>query len=227
MAMLVMLPLLAAVGAFAWPRAGRWIGLAAMAGGLVLAGLLALLLLESGAHRHSVGGWAAPLGIELRADGLAAFFLAVTALVGVMVSVYANDYFGSPVTGPAGHGSRFFWPLWLLLFAGLNALFLSGDAFNLYVTLEIVGLSAVALVGLAGNRPATGAALRYLFVGLSGSLLYLMGVALLYGAHGTVDLALLGERMTSAPHALLALGLMAGGLLMKAALFPMHFWLPS
>lgn len=226
MALIVMLPLLAAVGTFAWPRAGRSIGLATMAGALAVAVFLALLLLERGAQTQLIGGWPAPLGIHLRADGLSAFFLLITALVGLIVSIYAHDYFGPAVAGAAGHGARFFWPLWLLLFAGLNALFLSGDAFNLYVTLEITGLSAVALVGLAGSRAAMGAALRYLFISLSGSLLYLMGVALLYGGYGTVDLALLGGRMTTTPHALLALGLMTGGLVMKAALFPMHFWLP-
>ena len=88
------------------------------------------------------------------------------------------------------------------------------------------GFSAVALVALAGNRAALGAALRYLFVSLSGSLSYLMGVALLYGSYGTVDLALLAERVTAEPHSQVALALMTGGLMMKSALFPVHFWLP-
>jgi len=226
MALLVMLPLLTAVGAFAWPHAGRGLGLATVATSLVAAGWLAALLLSQGTQTQQVGGWSAPLGIQLWADGLSVFFLLVNSLVGLLVSVYAHGYFGRVVFGKSGLGARFFWPLWLLLFAGLNALFLSGDAFNLYVTLEIIGLSAVALVALSGNRPALGAALRYLFIGLSGSLLYLMGVALLYGGYGTVDLALLGERVDKSPYALLALGLMAGGLITKAALFPMHFWLP-
>ena len=95
--------------------------------------------------------------------------------------------------------------------AGLNALFLSSDVFNLYVTLELVGLSAVALVALGGTRRSRRAALRYLFVGLSGSLFYLMGVALLYGGCGTVDVALLGERVKPDFQSRLALALMTGG----------------
>ena len=81
-------------------------------------------------------------------------------------------------------------------------------------------------MALAGDRAALGGALRYLFVSLSGSLLYLMGVALLYGGYGTVDLVLLAERMTGEPHSQVALALMTGGLMMKSALFPVHFWLP-
>jgi formate hydrogenlyase subunit 3/multisubunit Na+/H+ antiporter MnhD subunit len=141
-----------------------------------------------------------------------------------MVSIHAFGYFGS--YREAGQRTRLFWPLWFFLIASLNALFLSRDVFNLYVTLELNGFAAVALVAIAGERKAIAASLRYLFVTLGGSLLYLMGVALLYGGTGTLDLALLAERMTSEPYAYLALVLMTGGLLMKSALFPLHFWLP-
>jgi formate hydrogenlyase subunit 3/multisubunit Na+/H+ antiporter MnhD subunit len=151
--------------------------------------------------------------------------LAVT-VVGLLVSVYARSYFGPARADAGGHSTRHFWPLWLLLLASLNALFLSGDAFNLYVALELKGLSAVALVALAGDRAALGGALRYLFVSLTGSLSYLMGVALLYGGYGTVDLALLAQRMTAEPHSHVALALITAGLMMKSALFPVHFWLP-
>jgi formate hydrogenlyase subunit 3/multisubunit Na+/H+ antiporter MnhD subunit len=102
----------------------------------------------------------------------------------------------------------------------------SGDVFNIYVTLELKTLAAVTLVSLDGKPAALRAALRYLFVSLTGSLFYLLGVALLYGGFGTIDLALLGQRMSSDPYALVALVSMTAGLVMKAALFPMHFWLP-
>ncbi|HID66915.1 MAG TPA: oxidoreductase, partial [Roseibacterium sp.] len=110
--------------------------------------------------------------------------------------------------------------------AALNALFLSADIFNIYVTFELMGLAAVALVALAGSREALGAAMRYLLAALLGSLAYLLGVALLYHGFGTVDIALLAERVEPSPIIWAALGLMAAGLLLKTALFPLHFWLP-
>jgi len=226
MALVPMLPLIAAIGAFAFPRAARSIGLAASLALPPLAGILASMVWDSGDLTQPVGGWVAPLGIQLRADGLAALLLLAVSVVGLLVSVYAYGYFGPAGETVSERQSRHFWPLWLFLLASLNALFLSGDAFNLYVALELQGLSAVALVALAGNRAALGGALRYLFVSLSGSLSYLMGVALLYGAYGTVDLALLADRMTAEWHSLVALALMTGGLMMKTALFPLHFWLP-
>ena len=86
------------------------------------------------------------------------------------------------------HRERYFWPLFLFLWTALNALFLSADIFNLYVTLELLGFAAVALVALAGKRAALTAALRYLFVSLTASLFYLLGVGLVYGQCATVDL---------------------------------------
>jgi formate hydrogenlyase subunit 3/multisubunit Na+/H+ antiporter MnhD subunit len=116
--------------------------------------------------------------------------------------------------------------LWLFLWAALNALFLSGDIFNLYVTLELLGLAAVSLVALSRLAEALPAAMRYLLVSLIGSLSYLMGVALLYAANGTVDLNTLAAAALDRPSISTAFALMASGLIMKSALFPMHFWLP-
>jgi formate hydrogenlyase subunit 3/multisubunit Na+/H+ antiporter MnhD subunit len=221
-----LLPLIGAVGAFALPRAARGLGLVVMVVLLPLTARLATQILDHGPLLHVVGGWAAPLGVHLRADGLAAILLLALSTVGLLVSLYAHSYFG-PTTGhPSAHTARYFWPLWLFLVAALGAMFVSGDVFNLYVCLELASLAAVALVSLAGSTEALRAALRYLFVSLTGSLLYLLGVALLYGAYATLDLGLLALRVEDGPHALLALTLMTGGLVMKAALFPMHFWLP-
>ena len=227
--LLVLGPLLCAVLVFVWPRSWRWVGLLS---GPVLAGgvfELARHLLGSGTVRHHVGGWTPPLGIELRADGLSVFMLFVTAGVGLAVMLYAHRYF-DPEPGrqsaEAAHRQRYFWPLFLFLWASLNALFLSADIFNLYVTLELIGFAAVALVALAGKSPALSAAFKYLLVSLSGSLLYLLGVALVYGTYTTVDLSLLAKGVEPGLVTWVALGLMTSGLVMKAALFPMHFWLP-
>jgi multicomponent Na+:H+ antiporter subunit D len=176
---------------------------------------------QAGARHYPVGGWGAPLGIELRADGLSVSMLAMAATVGSFVSLYAAGYFSR---GRAGGDA--FWPLWWWLWAALNALFLSADLFNLYVTLELLSLGAVGLVTLTGERDALAAGLRYLLAALTGSLAYLMGVALLYGAYGTLALESLAGLVRPGPANAVAASLITVGLMLKTALFPLHFWLP-
>ncbi len=180
---------------------------------------------------YPLAGWGAPLGIELLVDGFSVVMLAVTALVGTGASYYATAYFGdlseaSVRESPAGRGARYFAPLWLLLWASLNGIFVSGDLFNLYVLLEILGLSAAAVVTLAVTSKATVAGMRYLLVSLAGSLLFLLGVALLYIAGGTLAIGTLAEAGLEGPLPLVALALMTVGLAAKTALFPLHGWLP-
>lgn len=216
---LIVLPLAAALAAFLWPRGARpLVLLCSLAIALAVLGF-ALQLAQHGPFHHSLGGWDTPLGIALYGDGLSLLMLIATALVGLAVSVYAAAYFTAAK-------AQQFWPLWLFLLAALNALFLSGDVFNLYVTLELLGLAAVSLTALSGGRAALAGAMRYLLVSLLGSLAYLLGVALLYHAFGSVDIATLGTRMAPVPAAWAALGLMCAGLILKTALFPLHFWLP-
>jgi formate hydrogenlyase subunit 3/multisubunit Na+/H+ antiporter MnhD subunit len=216
----IIVPLAGAL--LAWlPGWRRWSMFAWLTG---LAMLLAVggLAAQVGTHgplRYAVGGWGAPLGIDLYVDGLAALMLLMTAVVGAGISVYAAAYF-TPMS------ARAFWPLWLFLWAALNALFLSADIFNLYVTLELVTLASVALIALAGG-PALSAGLRYLLAALLGSLAYLLGVALVYGSYGVLDIESLGRTMTPGPVTAVAIGLMATGLMLKSALFPLHYWLPS
>ena len=227
MAWAVAVPLAAAAVAFLIGRHAAWIGAAASAAIMVPAAALLVEVWRRGPLRHRVGGWGAPLGIELYADGLSALMVATTAVVGAAVSVYAGRYFlGGPAKDEASERPRFFWALWLFLWAALNALFLSRDLFNLYVTLELVTLAAVGLVALAGGAGAAGAALRYLIAALLGSLLYLLGVARLYAAYGVLDIAGIGHAAASTPVPAAAIGLLAAGLLLKGALFPLHVWLP-
>lgn len=216
----IALPLLGALAATAVPARAAAVG----AGAAVLttgAGLWVTAAVWSGGALELVlGGWGVPLGIGLAADGLSAALLAMSALVGLGISVYATGYF------VGGERALHFWPLWLLLWAALNGVFLAADLFNLYVMLELLGLGAAALGALTGKREAIAASLRYLLVGLLGSITYLLGVALLYTGFGTLDMGLLGERLGPSPLTATAMVLMISGLALKAALFPMHFWLP-
>ena len=223
---LIVLPLAwAAVAFLLGPGRGAWLVIAGLAGQLVLAVLLAAQLLDTGARVHAVGGWDVPLGIALAADGLSAVMLLLTQGVALPLAVYARAYFAQAGQGAA---ATWFWPLTGFLLAGMNALLLSADLFNLYVTLELLSLAAVALVAAGGGRAQVTAALRYLLVSLAASGTYLMGVALIYGVYGTVSIATLTPLVQAgAPPAVWwAAGLMALGLMTKSALFPFHFWLP-
>ena len=216
---LVLLPLAAALVAFL--RRTAAVAFAGAAATVAAAAGLTVELVRHGPYHHAIGGWGAPLGIGLHADGLSLLMVWMTAVVGALVTLYAAVYFRE-------HPERAqrFWPLWLFLWSALNALFLGADIFNLYVTLELVGLAAAALTALAGDPRALNGAMRYLLVSLLGSLLYLLGVALLYHAYGTVDIALLGQRLQPGPASHAALAVITAGLLLKTALFPLHFWLP-
>lgn len=218
---LVALPLIGAILVFVLP--GRWraqgtlvllvpVGLASL---LTLAGVL-----SQGTQSHVLGGWLAPLGIGLRADGFAAGMAVLTALVATPCLVHAAF---SLRTKAAREG---FWPLAWFLWAALNTIWLSADLFNLYVGIELLGLAAVGLVALAGSAQSLAAAMRYLLVALLGSLLYLLGVALIYAALGSLALADLAAHGAGEPTVLIAVVLMTFGLLLKTALFPLHGWLP-
>jgi multicomponent Na+:H+ antiporter subunit D len=222
-ALCVVAPLLAAITQCIKPRWGAATSIGAVS--LVLLGGmgLAMALIDGGVQTISLGGWSAPLGIAWRIDGLTVTMILITGAVGLPVSVYAHHYFA----GVSTTADRFFWPLWMLLLAALSSLFLSNDLFNWYVTLELLSLSAVAMVALAGTPAALAAAQRYLYASLLGSLCYLMGVALIYTQYGSLDMTLLREVTEANSSLWVAIGLMFAGLLMKSAIFPLHFWLPA
>lgn len=216
----ILIPLLGGVVAVLFPRVAGITGVLSTAG-LVLASLVLIkLIADSGPQLYSLGGWSAGLGISLYADGLSSLLLLMTALIALAVSIYAISYFRH------SHLRKHYWPLWLLLLSALAALLLARDLFNIYVTLELLGISAVALTALDGKRPAVEAAVRYLVLGLLGSLAFLSGIALLYAGYGSLDLATLATRVQPAPASWAAAAMMTAGLLIKTALFPLHFWLP-
>lgn len=217
------LPLAAAMLAVVFGRHGPAIAVIALAGMTAAIATLALTVARDGVATLEAGGWPAPLGIALQADGIACAFLSMTALVMAGVVAQARVHFGSPVSELRAAWA--FWPLSLLLWSALNVTFLSRDLFNLYVGLELMSLAAVALVAIEGKAATLAAALRYMLVALLGSLLYLLGVVLLYSAHGALDIPHIAERVP-APADLLAVALMTAGLAAKMALFPFHGWLP-
>ncbi|MGM0953960.1 MAG: complex I subunit 5 family protein [Pseudomonadota bacterium] len=205
-------------------RHGRWISwLGIVLQALVSVGLWAFVTRDGGFY-YPLGGWQAPLGIELRVDGLAVTFVLLTAVVAGACGWHASLYLD-----PEKPWHRYFWPLFWFLWAGLNVVWLGDDLFNLYVGLELISLSAVGLVALGGQAGALRAALRYLLAALLGSLLYLLGVALLYGQFGSLSLSGIAGLLESGDVGnvpVVIMVLMLFGLAMKTALFPLHQWLP-
>jgi multicomponent Na+:H+ antiporter subunit D len=222
----VLVPLLGAAIATASARAAAPTAVATAVLLCVLVARLAWQVVAGGTVGHAAGAWGAPLGIELRADGLAVLLLAITAAIGICITVYATSYFRPIFRDETDRGVRFFWPLWLLIWAALNAIWVATDLFNLYVCLELLTLPAVALVALDGQRAAVAAATRYLVLSIAGSLLFLLGVAFVYSGTGSLALTDVAAAGMDEGAAAAALTLMTVGLIVKAALVPFHFWLP-
>jgi multicomponent Na+:H+ antiporter subunit D len=208
-------------------RYAERIALALMPACLGVAIAIAAMVLQSGkALVYFVGGWAPPLGVALRADGLSAAMMMTAAVVMGATALFARANFHQQRELPEARAPLMFWTLFQGVWGALNAVFIGGDLFNLYVALELLTFSAVPMVCLDGRAETLAAALRYLLFALMGSSLYLLGVALIYGTYGTLDIVLLSGRVGVEPTALVAAALMTAGLLAKTALFPLHLWLP-
>jgi formate hydrogenlyase subunit 3/multisubunit Na+/H+ antiporter MnhD subunit len=142
------------------------------------------------------------------------------------IAVYARADFATPSGVAEARAPLIFWTLLLAVWGSLNLVFVSGDLFTLYVALELLTFAGVPLVSLDGRGETLRSALRYLLFALLGSMLYLLGAVLIYGAYGALDIPLLATRVRPEPIAWVALALMTTGLLAKTALFPLHLWLP-
>lgn len=195
--------------------------------GLAVAMAIAAIVWHAGdALIYRLGGWEPPLGVLLRADGLSVVMLLTTALVICAAGLFARTDFHLAQGAPEERAPLMFWTLLLAVWGALNAVFLGSDLFNLYVALELLTFGAVPLVCLSGRSETLAAALRYLLFALIGSVLYLLGATLFFGAYGTLDIGLLASRVQPEPVVWIAAALMTAGLAAKTALFPLHLWLP-
>jgi multicomponent Na+:H+ antiporter subunit D len=170
------------------------------------------------------GGWAAPFGIALVADRLAAAMVAVSAFVALAVVAFGllNRERNLPVP--------LFLPLTFLLLLGVNGSFLTGDLFNLYVWFEVMLIASFVLMTVGGTRPQMDGGVKYVILNLFSSALFLIGVGLLYGKLGTLNMADIALKLSQAEDPVLinttsTLLLVAFGV--KAGLFPLFFWLPA
>ena len=224
----IMLPVIGILLSLA--AGGRYVERIAMVllpvGLVIAAAIFGLVWRDQQSLVYIVGGWHPPLGIALRADGISAAMMLTTAIVICATGLFARGEFGQPRGSPETRASQVFWILLLGIWSGLNTVVLGDDLFNLYVALELLTFAAVPLVSLKGYKETIKAALRYMLFALFGSVLYLLGTVLIYGAYGTLDIAMLSGRVHPEPVAWIAASLMTMGLLAKTALFPLHLWLP-
>ena len=223
----VVVPLMGAAVAIAFWGQGRaqvMVGFVAL-GLQLLAGLVLLQhVWSNGPLAMSMGGWPTPFGIALAADVLGAGFTVFASLVALLILVYSladtND----------DHGRAGFIPLNLALMTGVAGAFLTADIFNLYVWFEVTLISSFGLMVLGGRREQLDGAVKYAFLNLLATTFLLIAIALLYGMTGTLNMADLAGKVAAlpgdAPVETIAL-LFLVSLGMKAALFPLHFWLPA
>ncbi len=184
---------------------------------------------REGVVDYALGGFAPPLGIALRIDALGATMALLIASVGLLGALYSGHALSSEVY-PGKHG--LFQAGYLLCLAGFLGLVFTGDAFNAFVFLEVssIGTYALVAVGEARDRRALPAAFNYLIFGTVGATFYVLGVGFLYGATGTLNLVDMSVRLAALGDNFAVqagLAFIVAGLGVKAAIFPLHGWLPG
>jgi multicomponent Na+:H+ antiporter subunit D len=194
---------------------------------LVVAVLLLREVLTTGLVSYRLGGWDPSLGIEYRVDIFNALILVLVSAVAVVVAPFARLSVASEIPEEK---VAWFYTMYLVAMTGLLGIAITGDAFNAFVFLEVSSLSSYAMIAMGRNRRALVAAYQYLIVGTIGAGFYVIGVGLIYMMTGTLNLALIAERIgnveTTRP-VLAALAFIVVGISMKLALFPLHVWLPN
>ena len=201
----------------------RWVGLLAAAGlaaGLASLAWLALVVLREGTVETVAGGWPEGVGISLRGDALGVAFAAVSMAV-ILVSLLYEVALGVRW--------RAFPPLVLLMAAGLNGLFLTGDAFNFYVFFEVSMTASFVLAGYREKDYQVRAAFVFAVVNLLGSVIFLGGIAALYSITGSLDMQQIAARTDALePSSVIVVAaVIFAAFCLKLGLFPFHFWLPA
>ena len=229
----IILPLLMAAVMAVFSK-GRWLpwlvslGVACLI--VVAAWAVFQTQLSVGEFVYRMGGWEPPYGISLRIDAVNAPILLLIAAMAVMTMVYAQPASGAEISERRGPP---FYAAFLLCIAGLMGMVVTGDAFNVFVFLEVSSISTYTLVALGANRDrrALSAAFNYLILGSIGATFFVIGVGFLYAETGTLNMEdirrILANLDGGSRVAQVAFGFIVVGLGLKLALFPLHTWLPG
>jgi multicomponent Na+:H+ antiporter subunit D len=184
-------------------------------------------VLSGGPMSYQMGSWPAPYGIELMVDSFSALLLLVVTGASVFALVSGRESLDSQID--AGR-QPLFYSAWLLALAGLSGIVVTADAFNIFVFMEISSLASYVLIAGGPDRRALPAVFKYLIMGTIGATFYLIGVGLIYMMTGTLNLVDMELRIHSVADQrpiLVAAGFITVGLALKAAIFPLHVWLPN
>jgi multicomponent Na+:H+ antiporter subunit D len=210
------------------PRGLPW--LTATAASLLTFAIACQLTLDittSGPLAYELGGWPAPYGIELTVDGFSALLLLIVSGASSVTLLATRRSVALQIETAR---QPLFYAAWLLCLSGLVGIVVAGDAFNIFVFMEISSLASYVLIAGGPDRCALPAVLKYLIMGTIGATFYLIGVGLIYMLTGTLNLADMAERIAAVSDQrpiLVAAGFITLGLALKAAVFPLHVWMPN
>jgi multicomponent Na+:H+ antiporter subunit D len=181
----------------------------------------------SGPISYELGGWAVPWGIEYRVDSVNVFVLLIVSGIAALVLPYARASVDAEVPREK---HAMFYAMMLLTITGLLGITITGDAFNVFVFLEISSLSSYALISMGRDRRALTAAYQYLVTGTIGATFILLGIGFLYMVTGTLNMLDLADRLAGQSESgtvQAAFAFLTVGIGLKLAMFPLHLWLPN
>jgi len=208
---------------------------------LVLSALLVPRIRATGYLSYHLGSWEPPFGIEIRIDFLGALMMILISAICLIAVVYSKRY----VAPGRSEGDKTFffyaeqmekgkrpvyYSLFLVLCASMLGFVASGDIFNMFVFLELKAICSYALVAIPGTRLPVRAAIKYMLMSVPAAMLVLLAIGLLYSVTGTLNLADLAERTASSDYAqvvTISYVILIVGFAVKAAVFPLHIWLPD
>lgn len=203
------------------------LALAASTAAFIVSCLLLQQVLATGVIRYAIGGWAAPTGIEYYIDTLNAAVVLLVSGISSLALLYAYRSVGKAVA----KGKHYlFYSAWLLCVTGLMGIVITGDAFNVFVFLEVSSLATYMLISFGDDRRALTSSFRYLVLGSVGASFILIGIGFLFAATGSLNMVDLSERIPDSESqraVLVAFSFITMGVLIKAAVFPLHAWLPN
>lgn len=176
---------------------------------------------------YELGGWRPPWGIEYKIDSLNAFIALIVSAIATITSIYSYQSVPKEIDK---NNYGLFYAAFQLCLLGLLGIALTGDIFNLFVFLEISSLSSYALISMGKSRKALTAAFSYLILGTIGATFFLIGVGFLFAATGSLNIADIAARFSTVEDMQLVMTgfiFIVLGLALKAAIFPLHSWLPN
>ena len=228
-ALQVVVPLLAAPICALLPRGiGAWLfSLTISIACLIISIALLGQVWDGTVISYAMGGWPPPWGIEYRIDIINAFMLFMVAGIGSIVMAYARVSVDDEIPE---NRQPLFYSAYLLCLTGLLGIVATGDAFNVFVFLEISSLSTYALIAMGKERRALTASYQYLIMGTIGATFILIGIGLLYAMTGTLNMHDLAQRIPAVAETRTvqaAFAFLTVGISLKLALFPLHLWLPN